>query len=92
MRHLIAAAVLTLVAAPAWSQAQSPSQARSCDELKEEIGQKIRSNGVVAFTLTVVDKDAQDDGKVVGTCGGATKKILYKRGAAPSGVESAAGN
>lgn len=90
MRKLFAATVLTLAAAPAWSQAQS--QARSCDELKEEIGQKIRNNGVVEFTLTVVDKDAPEDGKVVGTCGGATKKILYKRGAAPSGVESATGN
>ena len=30
--------------------------------------------------ITIVDKDAPDDGKVVGTCGGGTKKILYKRG------------
>jgi hypothetical protein len=27
----------------------------------------------------VVDADAQSDGKVVGTCEGGTKKIVYKR-------------
>jgi Protein of unknown function (DUF1161) len=28
----------------------------------------------------VVDKDAQAEGKVVGTCDGGAKKIVYKRG------------
>ena len=36
--------------------------------------------GVTQFTLTIVDKTAPDDGKVVGTCEGGSKKILYKRG------------
>jgi hypothetical protein len=56
------------------------AQAKSCDELKGEIDAKIKKNGVEKFTLDIVDKDAQADGKVVGTCGGGTKKIVYKRG------------
>ncbi len=49
--------------------------------LKSEIEAKIKNNGVKVFTLTVVDKDAAEDGKVVGTCDGGTNKIVYKRGA-----------
>lgn len=60
--------------------ATAPAQSKSCDELKGEIEAKMKANGVGAFTLTIVDKDAPEDGKVVGTCGGGTKKILYKRG------------
>ena len=56
------------------------AQAKSCDELKGESDAKIKKNGVEKFTLDIVDKDAQADGKVVGTCGGGTKKIVYKRG------------
>lgn len=56
------------------------AQAKDCEELKAEIEAKIKANGVAAYTLAIVDKDAPDDGKVVGTCGGGTKKILYKRG------------
>ena len=56
------------------------AQAKSCEELKGEIDAKIKKNGVEKFTLDIVDKDAQADGKVVGTCGGGTKKIVYKRG------------
>ena len=56
------------------------AQAKSCEELKGEIDAKIKKNGVEKFTLDIVDKDAQADGKVVCTCGGGTKKIVYKRG------------
>ena len=56
------------------------AQAKSCEELKGEIDAKIKKNGVDKFTLDIVDKDAQADGKVVGTCDGGEKKIVYKRG------------
>jgi hypothetical protein len=59
----------------------TPARARKdCGELKAEIDAKITANGVKSFTTTIVDKDAEVDGKVVGTCGGGTKKIVYKRG------------
>ena len=56
------------------------AQAKSCDELKSEIDAKIKKNGVDKFTLDIVDADKQAEGKVVGTCDGGTKKIVYKRG------------
>jgi len=56
------------------------AQRKDCNELKAEIDAKITKNGVTEFTTTVVDKDAPEDGKVVGTCDGGTKKIVYKRG------------
>jgi len=56
------------------------AQVKPCEELKSEIEAKIKNNGVKDFTLTIVDKDQAEDGKVVGTCDGGTKKIVYKRG------------
>ena len=57
------------------------AQRKSCEELKAEIDAKIRKNGVEMFTLDIVDMDAQvAEGKVVGTCDGQTRKIVYKRG------------
>jgi hypothetical protein len=56
------------------------AQKKSCDDLKGEIEAKIKKNGVDKFTLDVVDKDAQAEGKVVGTCDGGAKKIVYKKG------------
>ena len=70
-------AVLMLgLSGPAWAQGQR----KDCNELKGEIEAKIKANGVEKFTLDIVDADAQADGKVVGTCDGGTKKIVYKRG------------
>ena len=56
------------------------AQSKDCEELKAEIEAKIKKNGVDKFSLDVVDKDAQAEGKVVGTCDGGTKKIVYKKG------------
>jgi hypothetical protein len=70
-----AAAVLAVgLAAPAWAQK------KDCNELKGEIEAKIKKNGVDKFNLDVVDANAQADGKVVGTCEGGSKKIVYKKG------------
>ncbi len=52
---------------------------KPCEELKAEIDAKIKKNGVPAYSLDVVDMDMQAEGKVVGTCDGQTKKIVYKR-------------
>jgi len=55
------------------------AQVKPCEELKSEIEAKIAAKGATGFTLTIVDKDAPEDGKVVGTCDGGRKKVLYKR-------------
>ena len=76
MVRLIAAAVVLgmVVAGPALAQK------KDCGELKGEIEAKIKKNGVDKFTLDVLEADKQSDGKVVGTCDGGSKKIVYKRG------------
>ena len=76
MVKLIAAAVVVglTISGPALAQR------KDCGELKGEIEAKIKKNGVEKFELDVVEADKQTDGKVVGTCDGGTKKIVYKRG------------
>jgi hypothetical protein len=74
MKSLIAVVASLLIASPVFAQV------KPCEELKSEIETKITNNGVKVFTLTIVEKDAAEDGKVVGTCDGGAKKIVYKRG------------
>jgi hypothetical protein len=76
MLRLIAAALVTglVVSGPALAQR------KDCGELKTEIEAKIKKNGVDKFSLDVVDADKQAEGKVVGTCDGGAKKIVYKKG------------
>jgi Protein of unknown function (DUF1161) len=73
MKRLAVLLVLALAAAPAMAR-------KACEELKAEIAAKIEANGVKHYTLEIVPKDATADGKVVGTCDGGTKKIVYRRG------------
>lgn len=75
MRWLATVAVLLFVSASAYAQGPKP-----CEELKAEIAKKIEANQVKSYTLEIVDKDKEAEGKVVGTCGGGTKKIVYRRG------------
>ena len=72
---IVAAMVLAMgLTGSAWAQK------KDCAELKGEIEAKIKKNGVDKFSLDVVDANAQADGKVVGTCEGGSKKIVYKKG------------
>ena len=76
MRHILPlAALLATAATPALA-------GKSCDELKAEIAAKIEKKGVTAYTLEVVKKGEEGDRRVVGTCGGGTQVIVYKRGKA----------
>lgn len=78
MKVLVAVAVLALV--PACGYAQGP---KACEDLKSEIAAKLDAKGVKGYSLEIVDKDKEvADGKVVGTCDGGTKKIVYNRKAA----------
>ena len=53
--------------------------AKPCDELKSEIAAKIEAKGVKVYTLEVVRADQVADRKVVGSCEGGTKKIVYTK-------------
>jgi len=67
------ALVLAAAVSPAFA-------AKSCDELKAEIEAKIKGHGVAAYTLDIVPSADVKDQKVVGSCEGGTKKIVYKKG------------
>ena len=69
-----------LLAVGLLSIAGTAMAAKDCEELKGEIAAKIEANGVAHYSLEIVDKGAAAGGDVVGTCGGDTKEIVYKRG------------
>ena len=73
MKLWIAAAILVCV--PVCASAQI----KSCDDLKGEIAKKIDAHGGTHYTLSIVDKGKETDGKVVGSCGGGTKSIVYTK-------------
>ena len=91
MKLLTATGVLLFVSASAHAQAQAQAQAQApaqtakpCEELKTEIATKLDAKGVKGYTLDIVAKDKDAEGKVVGTCDGDTKKIIYSKTSAPA--------
>jgi hypothetical protein len=79
MRPIVTIAVLLLVSASAFAQAAKP-----CEDLKAEIAKKLDAKGVKSYSLDIMAKDDKEgDGKVVGTCEGGTKKIVYLRTSTP---------
>ncbi|MFY9961945.1 hypothetical protein D3C81_614430 [compost metagenome] len=74
MKKLVVAVALMTLAGTALAAG------KPCEELKSEIAAKLDAKGVSGYSLEVVDKGAATDGKVVGTCEGGTKEIVYKRG------------
>ncbi len=79
MRMLATVAVLLFASAFAYAQGPKP-----CEELKAENAKKVEANGVKTYTLEIVAKDKEVDGKVVGTCDGGTKKIVYSKTSTPA--------
>ena len=72
MKRLIAVAALLLMATPAYA-------VKPCEELKSEIDAKLQAKGVQGYTLEIVANEEVKDQKVVGSCEGGSKKIVYKR-------------
>ena len=73
MKSLMVAAVMLMMATPALAM-------KPCEELKSEIDAKLQAKGVKNYTLEIVPNDKVKDEKIVGSCDGGTKKIIYKRG------------
>jgi len=85
-RMMVTAAATLLLITPA------AAKPKPCEELKSEIEAKIKKHGVQTFTLDIVakgeaatsekgdaSKDAAKPGKVVGSCEGGTKQIIYRK-------------
>jgi len=86
----LAAALLFVSTCGLAQTAQTPAAAgKSCDDLKAEISKKLDAKGVVGYTLDAVEKGKEGESKVVGTCDGGTKSIVYARGGAPAETKSA---
>jgi len=60
----------------------APTVRKPCEDLKAEIAKKLDAKGVVGYTLDAVDKGKEGEGKIVGSCDGGTKSIVYTRGGA----------
>jgi len=73
MKRLSLFIALALVLPSAWAQL------KPCDELKAEIAAKIDANGVKNYKLEIVPNEQVGDRKVVGSCEGGAKKIVYVR-------------
>jgi hypothetical protein len=73
MKYLLLVPVLLSFSIPALAKVP-------CEELKSTIAAGLDAKHVVGYTLDVVAKGEAKDGKVVGSCDGGTKEIVYKKG------------
>ena len=59
--------------------------AKPCGELKDEIAKKLDDKGIKFYLLEIVPTEkVKDQAKVIGSCDGDKKKILYSRTPAPA--------
>jgi len=70
---------LILVSAALFSAAAFAQAGKPCEELKSEIAKKLEANGVKSYLLEVMPKEKDAQGKVVGSCEGGTRKIVYSK-------------
>jgi Protein of unknown function (DUF1161) len=73
MRSFVTVIVLLLTSVASYA-------AKPCGELKAEIAKKLDDRGIKFYLLEIVPNEkVKDEGKVVGSCDGGKKKILYSR-------------
>lgn len=91
MKTWTVAAALLFVGTVGFAQTAqtAPAARKSCDDLKAEISKKLDAKGAVGYSLDAVDKGKEGDAKVVGTCDGGTKSLVYTRGAAAAQAKPA---
>ena len=77
-RIWIASFVLFLSMVGVWAQTKTAG-IKSCEELKMEIDAKLKAKGVTGYTLEIKAASEVKDEKVVGSCEGGSKKIIYSR-------------
>ena len=58
-------------------QTTAPTARKPCEDLKAEITKKLEAKNVTAYTLDIVDKGKEGDAKIVGSCDGGTKSLVY---------------
>jgi len=87
MRPLVTIAILLFASVSVCAQGPKP-----CEELKAEIAKKLEANKVKSYSLEIVpnEKAKEVEGKVVGSCEGGTKKIVYRKTSASAQTPAAA--
>jgi len=68
-----------LISILVFSASAAFAQMKDCEELKKEIAAKLDEKGVKNYSLDIMPAESVKDEKVVGTCDGGTKRIIYKR-------------
>jgi hypothetical protein len=68
-----------LISILVFSASAAFAQKKDCEELKREIAAKLDEKGVKNYTLDIMPAESVKDEKVVGSCDGGTKRIVYKR-------------
>ncbi len=53
--------------------------AKPCEELKADISAQLDKKGIKGYELNIVENGKVTEGKVVGSCDGGSKKIIYAR-------------
>lgn len=88
--------LLSLAASVAWAQtapaapATPPPSGDNCEMLRTQIETRIRSAGVASVSLVVLDNAAVTTGRVLGTCGTGTRKIVQMGVTGVSGAPATA--
>jgi Protein of unknown function (DUF1161) len=72
MKKLIVVALMVVFVTPLFAT-------KSCEELKSEIDAKLQAKGIKNYTLDILSNENVKEGKIVGSCDGGTKKIVYKK-------------
>jgi len=78
MRVWLTIAIALSVPMCSYAQGRKP-----CEELKSEIVKKLEANSLKSYSLEIVPREQDAEGKVVGTCEGGSKKIMYRRTTTP---------
>jgi hypothetical protein len=73
-KKIVLLVALGLAAMPALAK-------KDCEELKAEIEAKMAAKNVGTHTLKIVNTGDEKDAKVVGSCDGGARKIIYIRDA-----------
>ena len=73
MRRSVCICLLAVLPAAAYAAV------KPCEDLKTEIQARLDAKNVKNASLEIVAKDAAGTDKVVGSCEGGSKKIVYRR-------------
>jgi hypothetical protein len=71
--------VLLLLATAATVASAGDTERKDCERLREEIAGRIEANGVRSYSLQIVAPDQASVGRIVGSCDGGRRQIVYQR-------------